>query len=168
MLITLQLKGAVDSCDMPEYDAEIDDHRSLLINVCEIIQTKNLGIFRVGGFGEDCWPVDIATDLPVFLEQLPQALESLDAANSFEIDFYEQGIERILFFSPYGEQNWKIACASQTSWIPDPETVVLGGGSLEVMLQGVYREFTECVKQLEKGSCPWAKPVLLWKNNAVD
>lgn len=112
--------------------------------------------------------MDITTDLPVFLEQLPKALESLGAANSFEIDFYEQGIERILFFSPCGEENWKITCASQTSWIPDPEAVFLDGVTLELMLQGVYREFTKYVKPLEKGSCPWAKPVLLWRNNAVD
>src|SRR5471032_2614651 len=72
------------------YDPELDDIRSILIDVCEAL--SNYVQFNVSGFGQDNWPVDVATDLAVFLEQLPYFMIAISAGENFELQFYEQGI----------------------------------------------------------------------------
>jgi len=42
----------------------------------------------------------VGTDLAIFLEQLPNVLRAVNAGAATEIDFYEQGIERKIEFSP--------------------------------------------------------------------
>lgn len=163
MLITLELRGVIDVSDMPEHDPEIDDHRSFLINACDAIQTRNLGKFSIDGFGQHSWPVDISTDLPVFLEQLPLALKSLATEKEFEVDFYEQGIERMLSFNPCGERSLKVSCTSRTSWAPNPESVILEMAALENMLLCLRNEFNKCVEPLKEGSCPWSRLASTWE-----
>jgi hypothetical protein len=51
------------------YDPSLDDVRSILEDVCEAAGAESR--FVVPGFGQDSWPVDVRTDLPDFLEQLP-------------------------------------------------------------------------------------------------
>jgi hypothetical protein len=97
------------------YDAEEDDVRSILIDVCRALELQ--GSFIVSGFGQDRWPVDIGVDLPVLLEQLPDVLIALESKQTAIIDFYEQGIERVISFS-FRLGICVATCTSNTSWQP--------------------------------------------------
>lgn len=87
-----------------EYDLkleEVEDVKEIFPAICEELEKSNLVRFRVEGFGELPWPVDVLTDLMTVLEQLSDMLKFVEDSNSssFCLDFYEQGIERRLIFS---------------------------------------------------------------------
>lgn len=100
MKIELNCYGVLDLDRISDCDPELDGIITLLSMVCSQLEESGKATFIVSGFGENNWPVDISTDLAVFLEQLPQSILSFDKNVSFEIDFYEQGVERTLLFCP--------------------------------------------------------------------
>lgn len=120
------------------YNPDEDDVRSILIDVCCAI--GNQGEFVVSGFGQTRWPLDVQTDLPIFLEQLPFALHAINKGMAAEIDFYEQGAERSIALLP--EKDWYIAkCSSRTSWQPNPVMEKINRKELEKMLQMARERF---------------------------
>ena len=99
MQIKLRLKESFSpDFSTRTYDPNDDDVRSILMDVCRAIGQR--GEFVVSGFGQNSWPVDVQTDLPVFLEQLPSALLAVSKCAMAEIDFYEQGVERSIALAP--------------------------------------------------------------------
>lgn len=80
-----------------EYDPNEDDIRSIFHDICGVLANLGVRFIVISSSGER-WPVDTATDLPIFLKQLPSLLRFLDGEgdSAFELDFYEQGIERRL------------------------------------------------------------------------
>ena len=125
------------------YDPELDDIRSILGDVCDFAEGE--GRFVVSGFGQDLWPVDIRTDLCVLLEQLPGSLVAISSGAHFEIDFYEQGVERKIEFSP--EDNGYVAtCLSYGKWQPNPAAEHVESNSLARMLIAVRDEFIEFMR----------------------
>lgn len=113
------------------YDPHEDDVRSILIDICQALGSESE--FVVSGFGQERWPVDVKTDLSVFLEQLPSALRAVSEGVMADIDFYEQGIERSITLEPRGHSYLAI-CRSRTNWKPDPAVEQLPGEELEEML----------------------------------
>lgn len=77
--------------------ADIDEIFSL---VCERGQeTDGLKLsVELGELGQ--LPVDVKVDLPVLLEQLNEAIDAASEERRFQLDFYEQGIEKIILFLP--------------------------------------------------------------------
>jgi hypothetical protein len=141
------------------YDGETDDVRSILSDLCEVISDRGVATFLVSGFGDDCWPVDVGVDLPVLLEQLPEAIASVSSGESaFELHFYEQGIERFLHFSPLGS-TYSVQCTTWTDWTPDPATEQVRRADLLAMLLSVRQEFLALVQWLAPGlaSHPWMR-----------
>ncbi|MGX5175285.1 hypothetical protein ACUR5C_14795 [Aliikangiella sp. IMCC44653] len=129
----------------PAYDAEFDDVNALLSDICELMQVEGKFSFSVSGFGDLRWPVDIGTDFCTFLEQLPEAFDQIDKdSGEFEIDFYEQGLERRLVFSITG-QDIVIECLSATNWNPSPSRITLGKEQVRTLLSNVYNNFKEFV-----------------------
>ena len=55
---------------------------------------------HISGFDGDPWPLEDSTELIIFLEQLPGVLLDARQRRPFKIEFYEQGFERELIFSP--------------------------------------------------------------------
>lgn len=145
--LTGQLEGG-------EYDPNLDDIRSILIDFCRQIGSD--GMLSVGGFGQSIWPVDLVTDLPVLLEQLPYALQSLRSEGRAEIDFYEQGVERSILFLSQG-QTCVAKCVSRTNWHPDPDTEVIPCVRLVAMLESVIREFIDALREAHPSLAdhPW-------------
>jgi hypothetical protein len=83
----------------PSYNNQYDDATSVIMDLCDILQEREIIYFRVKGFGQDTWLVDVATDLASILEQLPEVIDSINKNNyRCYLDFYEQGIERKLVF----------------------------------------------------------------------
>ncbi|MCE9669617.1 hypothetical protein LY474_17620 [Myxococcus stipitatus] len=123
-------------------DEELDDVRSILADVCAALSEVGAVDFVASGFGQARWPVDVGTDLPVFLEQLPEALDALDAGREFTLDFYEQGLERTLRFQPVAG-GYRVRCESHTAWKPAPEVEVIESRGLRTMLVDVRSRFME-------------------------
>lgn len=90
-----------------EYDLkleEVEDVKEIFPAICEELENSNLVKFRVEGFGDLPWPVDVSIDLMTVLEQLADLLRFIEdyKFSSFSLDFYEQGTERRLIFSHVG------------------------------------------------------------------
>jgi len=146
MQLELRLGGLLlPQLDACAYDSDEDDIRSILVDACRVIGEHS--DFLVSGFGQDRWPVDVATDLPVFLEQLPKALRAVSSGAAFEFDFYEQGIERTIAFSPTAG-HYAAVCRSRTSWQPDPAIEEVDRGDLEEMLLNLREEFMRAFAQI--------------------
>jgi hypothetical protein len=95
----------------------------------------------VSGFGQDVWPVDVRTDLAVFLEQLPDAPRAIKERKWAEMNFYEQGVERSVAFEPDGA-TYRATCKSwATTWQAHPAIEEISADSLEQMLLAVRDEF---------------------------
>ncbi len=118
------------------YDEELDDYRSLISDICEALAETSSADFIVAAFGQERWPVDVRTDLAVFLEQLPDAMAAVESGSSFSLDFYEQGVERLICFEPKGEQ-YSARCESRTGWRPEPAVETIDGLELKRMFSDV-------------------------------
>lgn len=115
-----------------------DDIRSILSDVCSALD--GFGSFHISGFGDSRWPLDIATDLCVFLEQLPAALVAIQQEDIAELDLYEQGIERKLEIQCRGNY-CVVMCVSYGDWVPACATEELDRQALIGMLSEVRSEF---------------------------
>ena len=84
---------------------EVEDVREIFYLICEELENSNIVQFRVEGFGEVPWPVDVSTDLLTVLEQLSDLLKFLDEPEfkTGNLDFYEQGIQRRIKFRKLGD-----------------------------------------------------------------
>ena len=122
------------------------DHASVVMDACELLAATNTE-FRMSGFGNNHWPVDVSYDLSTFMEALPAALAALTAGEAAEIDMYGQGIERTLAFARNGDEV-TISCQSRTSWRPSPGTETMPYADLLTMLQQVAREFDAALAAL--------------------
>lgn len=131
------------------YEEGMDDVRSILSNICEALADTGSAVFVASGFGQERWPVDVRTDLLVFLEQLPDAIASIEAGTSFSLDFYEQGVERAIQFRPQ-DQYYLAQCESHTDWKPNPalETVI------RLELKKMLSDCRDCVMQLLEKESP--------------
>lgn len=152
MQIELRLKEISSSDFLARtYDPDEDDVRSILIDVCRAIGGR--GEFVVSGFGQARWPLDVQTDLPVFLEQLPSVLRAVNEGVAAEIDFYEQGLERSIVLAP-AKGGYIAKCVSRTGWQPSPAVEELGRDELEEMLlmtrEGFMRAFTGMAPELAR------------------
>ncbi|WP_407990837.1 hypothetical protein [Kitasatospora sp. CMC57] len=96
--------------------------------------------FEIGGFGDPDWKFDVSYDMSTLVEQLPDLIEALGSGTPGVIDFYSQGVERSLTFSPAGDQV-RIGCESRTSWKPSPAVEVMERSSLEAMTRDFCATF---------------------------
>jgi hypothetical protein len=103
--------------------------------------------FLVSGFGQQRWPVDVGYDLSTVVEQLPDVLTSILASEIAELDFYGQGIERVVEFSRTGDV-MELRCQSRTGWTPDPEVETLDVTQLEEMMVGLAHDFSNAIARL--------------------
>ncbi len=61
---------------------------------------------------------------------------------SFELDFYEQGIERRLLFEE--EMNLvKVTCSSRTEWVPHPSSVFMEKTTVSKIFEEIYCDFLD-------------------------
>lgn len=130
----------------PNYDYQYDNVVSILMDLCDVLEETGIFQFHVSGFGQERWPVDVRTDLSTILEQLPPILHSIACANyPFELDFYEQGIERLLFFEK-ADSLIKVTCYSGTLWKPTPPAFLMKESDIVSQLYNLRDSFIEAVK----------------------
>lgn len=114
-----------------EYDEELDDVGALLFDICDAIDGE--AEFIVDAFGQARWPVDVHTDLPVFLAQLPETISAIAAGGAICLDFYEQGVERKIDCSLAGS-DYACRCSTWTDWQPSPDIEYIERQALLEML----------------------------------
>lgn len=113
------------------------------------LQKRKLFFFKVSGFGQNDWFVDVATDLATIMENLPQLIDAISNEQyPCNLDFYEQGIERYLTFEK--EDFIKVTCQSLNSWIPSPACIYLSEKTILSQLVELNYVFI----QLAKIVCP--------------
>jgi hypothetical protein len=108
------------------YDEELDDIRSIVMDICEALADTNAFDFTVSGFGQSRWPVDVRTDLATVIEQ---------------------GVERSLEFVPSG-LSYDVHCRSRTSWQPHPDVERIDAAVVLAMLVKLQRTFAAIVERL--------------------
>ena len=84
--------------------------------------------------------------LAVVVEQIPAALRALGNGAAATLDFYEQGIERMLTMEPTGTEV-AVECQSMTSWQPEPSVIRINSAKLLKMLSAFLGEFVERAQQ---------------------
>lgn len=140
------------------YDPAVDDVRSILFDACGAL--SDYCRFHLSGFGDASWPVDVATDLCVFLEQLPAAVAAIRQGERAELDLYEQGVERRLDITP-ADGHCTIECTSLGAWVPAYEAERLERDALIEMLTTLLSEFMKALTVVAPSLAthPW---VLAW------
>lgn len=96
-------------CDVRLYDIELDDLGSVLHDVCCLLEDMCEIEFHVRVCTEEYWPVTVRTDLCVVMEQMEDLLDGLERNQYGRLDFYEQGIERMVLFSKKKEK-FEVRC----------------------------------------------------------
>lgn len=120
------------------------DFDSVVMDLCQVLAETDC-TFRIAGFGQSQWPVDVRYDLSTLVEQLPDVLTQIRAHESAEIDLYGQGIERTLRFGIH-EDGVIVSCVSRTRWAPNPVKEELSYSELVSMLESVAAEFGESLR----------------------
>ena len=117
---------------------------------CDILEESGAATFIVSGFGQEIWPVDCRYDLMTVIEQLPHIINEINNNRfNFELDFYEQGLQRKLVFYDNGI-SIIIKCESRTNWMPLPQKEVMP--KKEVVQQFV--QFNNMLLSLLNALCP--------------
>ncbi|WP_043680804.1 hypothetical protein [Streptomyces xylophagus] len=141
-------------------DFELDeDYESLVMDTCQLLAETDCR-FHVAGFGQDPWPVDISYDLSSVMEQLPEAIASLGDGKPAQIDFYGQGVERLVTFAPHDGQV-VITCTTETDWTPDPGTETVSSEEAKAALAALAHDFRRALDLV----CPdisAVQPFTLW------
>ncbi|SMO52780.1 hypothetical protein [Melghirimyces algeriensis] len=133
------------------YDDELDDGRSIIDDICEIFEETKEIKFIVSGFGQEYWPVSCLFDLSVIIEQLPEVMNKINSDDyNFSLDFYEQGIEREIIFKDNGDGYIKLNCNSRTDWKPNPDTIMMKKGDINMIISDLLNDFIYLGKRL----CP--------------
>ncbi|SFR69520.1 hypothetical protein [Anaeromicropila populeti] len=131
----------IDNCGIGDYDDELDDGRSVIMDICKIMGNTEQILFCVSGFGDDKWTVDCRFDLPIIIEQLPEIIRRINNKDfNFKLDFYEQGIEREIVFVNDVECV-RLVCISRTNWIPKPNNIKMRKEEVSLIFNNLYKNF---------------------------
>jgi len=156
MRLELKVSPDLPSQVMPYrfYDSNDDDVRAILIEACH--ELNGWADFLISGLGQERWPVDVGTDLSVFLEQLPDALRAIAARKSAEIYLYEQGVDRLLALEPQGAV-YAVHYRSGIDRRPLLAVEEVDGLQLQGMLVAVRDEFLKALERMapELRLHPW-------------
>ncbi|BCB78383.1 hypothetical protein GCM10022251_30330 [Phytohabitans flavus] len=135
------------------------DYESVVMELCSRLAETDC-VFRMAGFGQEQWPVDIRYDLSTLIEQLPDLLNGLRSNGSVEVDLYGQGVERTLSFVVNGDRV-TAACASRTGWMPNPDVEEIDLAELLAMIESVAFEFAKFMRMVWP-QCAKTAPFVDW------
>jgi hypothetical protein len=135
--------------DPIEYDDDLDDITSLVMDICSYLDEVSLISFIVEGFKEMKWPVDVRTDLSSIIPQVPVAIKKLADRQECDIQFFEQGIERELRFK-CNDGKIIVECYSLLGDPVTAETEIIQYDELLMMFKSLMDSFIKTSKYV----CP--------------
>lgn len=134
-----------------QFIIECEDYgckEGILADICEVLEESKKIKFDITGFGMEKWPVDCRFDLLCVVGELPGIINRFyQNSYDFILDFYEQGIERVLIFKEK-EDSIVITCESHNKWVPDPQVEYISKSELVNTILELYNKFvlyTECL-----------------------
>ncbi|MBQ0989361.1 hypothetical protein KBX08_04555 [Micromonospora sp. H61] len=146
-MTSLNIVLAVPSAAEPAVGGPSElDYESVVMELCSRLAETDC-VFRMAGFGQEQWPVDIRYDLSTLIEQLPELLNGLRSNGPVEVDLYGQGVERTLSFVVAGDRV-TATCASRTGWIPNPDVEEIELAELLAMIEAVAFEFAKFLRMV--------------------
>lgn len=140
MLFKVTIAPPSRQSDLGQDISPSSDYESLVMEACEVLGETDCQ-FSVSGFGEIAWPVSVSYDLSTLMEQIPEALTDLKNGHETEIDFYGQGVERTVSWTPRGAE-MVLRCDSRTAWKPQPSEERHPREAGERILIKAYEDFT--------------------------
>jgi hypothetical protein len=163
MGLVLPVERISNTFCLPKYDDALDDVRSLLKDLCVAIAKSNAQ-FIVDSPETGTWPVDVATDLAVVIEQIPEFLRFLHSPSreAFELDFYEQGIERRIEFRRIG-LTFEVVCFS-CGGSPMTERSICEVAAWQSMIEIFWEDFCQAAAMV----APLAVQHPWWKEWVAD
>jgi len=124
---------------------------TFLCNLTELFQESKSVKFLVGGFDTDDWGADCAFDLLTVLTQLPDILKCIEKENyNFNLDFYEQGMERILKFTKVDENSVSISCEDMMTKKPYGTEITTEKEAVKRIFIDFNNSFIDISKRLVK------------------
>ena len=149
-LDTPLLVAAHSNCPDPaNYSEELDDVRSIFVDLCGMLSEIDEVRFVIRGFGAT-WTATVRTDLAVVLEQLPDVLRGLREKTSVELDFYEQGLQRTVRFDG-SEDDLLLTCTSRLpAWAPAQGTSQVSREATIAM----FLQLSETFLRVAARACP--------------
>jgi len=139
-IFRITLRSNLTETSMPgRSESHFGGMAELVSHVCKAFADCQAVVFEVQGFGQEKWPVDVATDLSVVVEQLPSVLARLRRGDpAVELDFYEQGVERVVCFESRADDGLTVSCLSSSAhWQPNPAEYSCPRSEIISMLSGV-------------------------------
>ena len=147
--ITLELRDEENITSL-DWDINLEnqdqDYDCILLDICNMLYEAKQVIFKIEGFGEKWNIVDCKADLPCILEQMDTILEGILKKGDFEIDFYEQGLERLLKFS-FKRETVCITCTSYVN-MPPISVIEMEYESVKHLFWKLYDDFLMCIERL--------------------
>lgn len=162
--MTLQVPTTRSATNDTTEWVEHPDYESLVMDACQLLSSTDCR-FHVSGFGIDEWKLDVAYDLSVVIEQLPDVLQALRMQTDVQLDMYSQGVERTLDFRSNGDVV-SVICSSRTSWIPRPQKEELQRAYLVEMFERLAKAFADALA-VAAPPLARAEPFNSWRGSVV-
>jgi hypothetical protein len=142
--VDLRIENPVrqETPEEPDWDLDL-----VALHTCEALEETGT-TFAVSGFGDPHWPVDVQFDLASVVPQLPQVMSDLAAKRPTEINFYEQGVQRIVEMTPQGSSTVLLHCKSFGNWVPLSADETMKLADLEEMLGSLAFKFAGAVAKI--------------------
>lgn len=120
----------------------------VLSQLCLALDDTGALRFEVIAFDDKPWPVDVACDLLVLLEQLSDFLQALRSPEilEFELSFYEQGIERDLLCTREASNRIVVDPCSRLPWTPVRSMEIIEAGELDRQLVALVDVFATAAR----------------------
>jgi len=131
-----------------DFEPDHTDISMILFEICSNLHHSGQVEFTVSGFGDASWPVDVEVDLSTIIDQVKEALcEIKEGRFDFEIDFYEQGVQRRITVEDAGK-NAMLTCDCCTSWDADPRSINMNKNELKYIVESLFAKFGKLSEEL--------------------
>jgi len=115
----LPIGKGIYTIEKHDYTPELDNHTSVIFDICTVLQSSGHIRFSLSGFGQESWSIDVWGDLSAVIDQVIEQLHRYASGNyEGSIHFFEQGTEMYLVFVENDDGTINIQCCKQPIMLP--------------------------------------------------
>lgn len=131
------------------YNDDFDNYISVLIDICDLLKASRAVKLTVDGFNGLDWNLACDWDLLCIAESFDETLYNMVNKNyNFSLEFFEQGIERVLEFKAIDFNLVEINCLSFVNREPLAEKIFINGSALKIMIVQLVKDFIGAASQV--------------------